>query len=191
MWRKPASPRNSRNSDRRYVMKRWVACGLGLIAALTYGQASDPLTIEHEDTTMLQVFEDVAADVSITPLGTELRLERFENAFRFTATHDRVTTRSSWFQTGQDEPWVVYSSTDHRFHEVDNRVKLKLNDSAQLDAIASEVKAADHEHYQGLGYAVLWLAPEQNPVQVVKQLRKDPRVQQADIEFKRPIKFPQ
>lgn len=190
MWRKQASRLNLRVSCVR-IVGAWL-CGVALcIAEISYFAQTQRLNeIPQPGQTLLQISETALADPVTTKFGTVLSVERRGKLVRFTATREGVVTRSQWYQGIQAKSKVVFGTTDGKFHEVDSRVVVKLNDPERLEAIAEEIRAIRAKRYPGLGYSVLWLGSGQDPIETVKQLQSDQRVKHAVLQFKRPLMIP-
>lgn len=190
MWRKQASQLNHRVPDVGHVTA-WL-CGVLLcfFVVPAFAQIRTLDEIPHDEQSLLRVTETALAEPVTTESGAVLRVERLGDLVRFTATNEKVVTHSQWYDVTRSKPHVVYGTSDKRFHEVDNRVLVKLDHPEYLKEIAKEVDAARAKRYAGLGYSVLWLRLGQNPIDVVKQLQSDQRIKQAELQLKRPLMIP-
>ena len=146
--------------------------------------------VAHRGELLLEVSEAALTEPVTTETDVLLRAERLGGFVRFTATRNGVVSRSRWYQKSLERPHFVFGIEDSRFHEVDNRVLVKLSDPQRLDTIAAEIGAIRAKRYPGLGYSVLWLRSSHNPVETVRRLQSDQRVKQAELQFKRPLMMP-
>lgn len=190
MWRKRASRLSRPVPRQRYAGALLCSVSLCFLTVPAFTQTQKLNEIPYLGQALLEVTVAALDKPIRTESGAVLRVERLGNLVRFTATEDGVITRSQWYQRTRERPHVVFGTADHRFHEVDNRVVVKLTAPERLESIAEDVKAIRAKHYQGLGYSVLWLRPEQSPIDVVKQLRSDRRVKHAELQLRRPLMIP-
>lgn len=190
MSRKQAS-RLSYQAPRFHHAGAWLnGVLLCLVVAPALAQIQPLNKITHADQALIQVTETALTEPVTTESGTVLRVERLGELIRFTATDSRTVTHSQWYDVTRREPHVVFGTTDKRFHEVDNRVLVKLDNPERLSVIAEEVDAVRAKRYPGLGYSILWLRPGQNPISTVKQLQSDHRIKHAELQLKRPLMLP-
>lgn len=190
MWRKLASQFSFRTT-RPHGLSAWLFCVLLLLAVAPIVAQTQKLTeISHSEQTFLLLSDSELEEPYTTESGAVLRVERYGDLLRFTATRGSVITRSQWFDATRSRPHLVFGTGDNRFHEVDNRVLVKLIDPGRLEAIATEVNAVRAKRYPGLGYSVLWFSPRHSPIDAVKQLQSDQRVKHAELQLKRPLMIP-
>lgn len=125
-----------------------------------------------------------------TESGVVLGVERLGELIRFTATDNGLVTRSQWYQAARGRPPVVFGTVDRKFYELDNRIRVKLANPELLEAIANDLSAVRAKRYPGLGYSVLWLSHDQDPLETFKQLLTDQRIEHAELQLKRPLMIP-
>ena len=190
MWQKRVSRRRRIKASARKWSIGWIGFSLMLCSVPAIAQSSVLAEIPHTDKTLLQVSESALAKPITTPSGVELSVERKGELVRFTATHEGVLTRSNWYQTTRSKPWVVFETRSSKFFEVDNRVLVTLSNPEQLEVVADEIDAIKAKQYPGLGYSILWLQSDQDPIGTVKRLQADQRVERAELQLKRPQMFP-
>ncbi|MCY3859607.1 MAG: hypothetical protein OXG25_11945 [Gammaproteobacteria bacterium] len=174
-----------------HQVRVWLCCAaLGIFSLQTFGQARALDSIPHVGQTLLAVSEAALVAPVTTASGAVLSVERRGDLIRFSATHEEVISRSQWYQTTRRIPPVVFGTADRKFHELDNRILVKLVHPERLETIAEELSAVRAKHYPGLGYSVLWLRRDQDPIGTVELLRSDQRIQKAEVQLKRPLMFP-
>ena len=175
----------------RHLAVVWLCCvALCLCSFYSYPQTTKLDEIPHVGQVLLEVSEATLEKPVTTESGAVLRVERLGGLVRFTATHDGLVTRSQWYQAAQGRPPVVFGTADRKFHELENRILVKLIDPEGLDAIKQELNAVRAKRYRGLGYSVLWLRRNQDPIEVFKRLQSDQRIEHAELQLKRPIMIP-
>ena len=174
------------------ILSAWL-CGVLLFVAVAPVEAqTQKLTeIYHPNQALLSLSVTELAKPYTTESGAVLRVDHLGDLLRFTATRGSVVTHSNWYDVSRSPPQVVFGTADNRFHEVDNRVLVKLIEPKRLEAIAKEFNAVRAKRYPSLGYSVLWLRPSHNPIDVVKRLQADRRVEHAELQLKRPLAIPQ
>ncbi|MCY4094410.1 MAG: hypothetical protein OXG05_04705 [Gammaproteobacteria bacterium] len=169
----------------------WLCCAsFSLFTFHTVAQTQKLDSIPHVDQSLLEVSEGALVAPVTTASGAVLSVERLGDLIRFSATREGVTTRSQWYQSRRRIPAVVFGTADGKFHELDNRILVRLVNPDQLEGIASELKTVRAKRYPGLGYSVFWLRLDQDPIETVKRLRSDRRIKQAEVQLKRPLMFP-
>ena len=97
--------------------------------------------------------------------------------------------------TLDEKPYVAYAELDgrernlvfdplqHRFRTLTSSVIIELNDSVTLENVLSDHDLMSGRLYPVLGFAVVRVSEGTNPVTVVKKLRLDPRVLDAQVTF--------
>lgn len=190
MWRKRASRFNGWVPRNSYVGAWLCTFSLCFLTVTAFAQTQKLNQVSNLGQKLLEVTVAALENPITTESGAVLRVERLHDLVRFTATEDGVVTRSQWYQGTGERPQVVFGTADRKFHEVDDRVLVELINPERLESIAEEVRAVRAKHYPGLGYSVLWLRPSQNPIEIVKRLRSDQRVNHAEVQLKRPLMIP-
>ncbi len=161
-----------------------------ILSAELSAQLESLVEIRQMDETFLQLSADKLNEPVKTPSGTELRVEYHGKHVRYVATHSDHTVYSNWHLLTPTQPVVVFSARDKKFHKVTNRVLIRVSDVKALNQIAKDTNAIRSKFYEGLGYSILWLSADRDPVRIAKRLQNDSRVESAEIQFERPRYFP-
>ena len=136
----------------------------------------------------------VALSTEALPEGVSLdkdvvfSVETFGRLKRITAKGKDVEAHSSWTEDSV-ESWVVYSETHERFQELENRLKLKDNNSKALKQFLKSNPDFRYKEYPAMGYAVLWFPKDENPVELANELTELSEVQDVQLEFKKTKHF--
>ena len=154
------------------------------------GQTPESQEIRHDDQKLILVSTYSSETEPLKTDGFEISIQRRGDAMQYVAKGQDSEVRSKWFSSSDKKPWIVFGTGERKFNEVNNRIRVELNDSVNITKFAEEFGAIRSKHYDGLGYAVLWFEHETNPFEVVKRLRSDLRVRHAELQFKRPRSFP-
>ncbi len=123
-------------------------------------------------------------DISISEAGGVLSYRATIGDRTYTA-HSDATGLPRWF---------AFSPARQRFEAISPTVRVELVDNSSLDPLIIELGAMHGKAYPALGFALIHLDRETNPVDVIDRLAADPRVIEASLQFEqamsRPIPVP-
>ncbi len=190
MSQKRVSRHRILTSDTSLSVGRQLAMLCCVIAPGLNAQSIPLVEVLQADQTLVQVSDTALAQPVTIATGATLSVERFGEAIRYVASTGETQVRSNWYGSTRNRPWVVYGTRDHQFHELANRVLIQVDESKLLAEIAQDVGATRAKRYAGLGYSILWLPADHDPIGVVKRLQADSRVQRAEMQFKPSRQFP-
>ena len=83
--------------------------------------------------------------------------------------------------------WLVFSPARQRFEALSGTVRVELLDNSSLNHLLLELDATHGKAYPALGFALIELDRDTNPVDVVDRLAVDPRVIEASLQFEKVV----
>ena len=169
---------------------RLLVCLAAFSAFNALAQEAGLLSIQQDEQSLL-IMPRISEESQLQSSGgTQFSIEIRDKIFRYKAVSGDSIVYSNWMGATRDLPWLAYLPASGKFQEVTNRVVVTLKDGGQLDVIAKELNALRFKHYDLMGYSVLWFDKNQNPAQVVSQLKSDERVASAKLQFSERRRFP-
>ena len=86
--------------------------------------------------------------------------------------------------------WFAFSPARLRFEEISPTVRVELVNDSSLDSLVLELGAIQGKSFPTLGFALIELDGQTNPVDALERLAVDPRVSEASLRFEQAASRP-
>lgn len=119
-------------------------------------------------------------DVSVSEVGGLVTYQATVGGRTFTAHADATASPR----------WIGFSPERQRFEEIARTVRVELANHSNLDSLVLELGAIRGKSFSALGFALIELDRQTNPVDAMERLAVDPRVTEATLQFVQPASGP-
>ena len=162
-------------------------------ALLTVPSAGSELPIRTslvEGRSVLLLPSDVAELSIIAPSeGVKIEIVTAPNRRTYRATY-RGRTYTAHADVSGHPTRFAFDPTQRRFQVVTSTIRVELSDYDDLERIVAEYDAIWGKAYPQLDFALIRLEPEKDPGRAAELLGLDPRVKDAELQFRGPVRRP-
>ena len=166
---------------------------LFLAGAHAAAQAQDaPLHVMRSATLerpLLVMSTDAAAPGEVYMGDVRIRVA-IEGDFRVYRVFHRGVTRTLHVGLAAPRRYVAFDPKRNRFVRLSGGLRIELEDDGRLDQIVAAVDGAGGKAYPMLGFAIVQLSPQDNPVDAARALEALPGVLDVRLMIEGPRRVP-